>query len=311
MSLDPQAVEVLRRLAAAGAPPIHQQSVAQARLGAYRLQEFFGPPEPIGAVEHRFVPGPTADLPIRIYVPNDEAASRGRPALIYFHGSGFVISNVGIFDSPSRALANRTRCVVISVNYQKAPEHKFPIPFDDAYSATQWVLRNADDLGIDARRTGVIGDSAGGTLAAAVCLKARDEGVDGIAAQVLVHAPTQYGRITPSMIENARGMLLEAADIHWFYEHYLARASDAHNPHVSPMEAKSLTGLPPALIVTAEHDPLRDEGEQYGERLRTAGNPVVVRRYPGMIHGFYGMTGALDAAKQLFEDIADFTRRYL
>lgn len=313
MPLDPQAAQVLSTLAATGAPPIHRQSVAQARIGAYRLQEFFGPPEPIGAVENRFIPGPTADLPVRIYTPIGEPVPvrDRRPALIYFHGSGFVISNIAIFDNPSRVLANRAGCLVISVNYQKAPEHKFPVPFDDAYAATDWVFTNADELDINRDRIGVIGDSAGGTLAAAVCLKARDQQGPRIAVQILVHAPTQYGRVTPSMVENSAGMLLETADIHWFYEKYLRSKADAQNPYVSPMAAKSVTGLPPALIVTAEYDPLRDEGEEYGERLRAATVPVTIHRYSGMIHGFYGMIGALDPARRLFDEIAAFTQGYL
>lgn len=306
MTLDPQAAALLQRLALGGGRPLPEQTVAEARLGAYRFIELFGPPEAVAAVDHQFIPGPTADLPIRVYTPRGE---RPFPALVYFHGSGFVISNIGIFDSPSRALANRTGCVVVAVNYQKAPEHKFPVPFDDAYAATAWVSAHSSEFGVDPDRIGVIGDSAGGTLAAAVCLKARVEGGPRLAAQILVHIPTQYGLDTPSMVENAEGFLLETAGMRWFAEKYLRNDLDALNPYAAPMRAESLASLPPALVVTAEYDPLRDEGEAYGRRLDLVGVPVTVSRYDGMIHGFYGMTAVLDRANDLFEEIADFVRR--
>jgi len=305
MALRQQAVAVLQRLGMGGGLPLQQQQPAQARLDAYRFLELFGPPEPVADVSYRFIPGPTADLPTWIYRPSDD---RPLPALVYFHGSGFVISNIGIFDSPSRALANRTGCVVVAVNYQKAPEHKFPVPFDDAYSATVWVRDHAPELGIDPARVGVIGDSSGGTLAAAVCLKARDQGGPNLKLQVMVHPPTQFGIETPSMRENAEGLLLEATGMRWFAEKYLTSEVDSLNPYAAPMRATSLQGLPPALVVTAEYDPLRDEGEEYAERLRSDGVPVTLSRYEGMIHGFYGMTAVLDAANTLFNEIAGFVR---
>jgi acetyl esterase len=305
MPLKAQALAVLERLGMDGGPPLQQQRPVDARLDAYRFVDLFGPPEPVADVSYRFIPGPTADLPVRVYRPSDDSAL---PGLVYFHGSGFVISNIGIFDSPSRALANRTGCVVVSVNYQKAPEHKFPVPFDDAYAATTWVQDHAADFGIDPARVGVIGDSSGGTLATAVCLKARDELAPKLSLQVLVHPPTQFGIDTPSMVENSEGMLLESAGMRWFAEQYLRSADDALNAYAAPMRASSLQGLPPALVVTAEYDPLRDEGEQYAERLRLDGVPVTVSRYEGMIHGFYGMTAVLDAANDLFDEIARFVR---
>jgi acetyl esterase len=302
--LDPQAQALLNRLGEGGGKPIRTLTPALARLGARRFIELFGPPEPVAKVDHRFVPGPTADLPVRIYTPADAAVPA--PALVYFHGSGFVISNIEIFDAPSRALANRTGCVVVAVNYQKSPEHKFPVPFDDAYAATTWVVEHAAELGLDPTRVAVIGDSAGGTLAAAVCLKTRDvEGVR-LAAQILIHVPMQYGMQTASMVENAEGMMLESADMEWFATHYVRDAADATNPYAFPLAATSLAGLPPALVVTAEYDPLRDEGEQYADRLSQAGVPVSQSRYAGMIHGFYGMTAVLDAANELFDQIARY-----
>ncbi|CAB4949984.1 MAG: alpha/beta hydrolase fold domain-containing protein [Actinobacteria bacterium] len=309
MPLDPQAAALLELLAQGGSPPIREQTVEQARRGAYGFVDLFGPPEEIGRVEHRFIPGPTADIPIRIYRP-DSAAGESAPCLVYFHGSGFVISNIGIFDAPSRALANRTRCVVVAVNYQKAPEHKFPGPFDDAYAATCWVSDHAVELGIDPARLAVIGDSAGGTLAAAVCIKARDEFGPSITSQILVHAPSQFGVETESMIANATGLLLESDDMAWFAGHYFANLEDAAHPYASPMLAESLAGLPPALVATAEYDPLRDDGDAYAQRLRSDGVPVTYICYPGMIHAFYGMNRRLDAAEDLFQKASEHVWRH-
>ncbi len=305
-ALDPQAAAVLARLAANGGRPLHEQTPAEARLGAYGFLELFGPGEQVASVEHRFIPGPTADLPVRIYTPLTGCAPF--PALVSFHGSGFVISNIGVFDAPNRALANRTGCIVVAVNYQKAPEHRFPVPFDDAYAATQWVFDHAAELGVGAGRIGVIGDSAGGTLATAICLKARDHDGPLLICQIMIHPPTQWDDVTPSMIDNAEGMLLETAGLRWFAQQYLRTAADAGDPYAAPLRAPSLAGLPPAMVVTAEYDPLRDEGEQYAERLRAAGVRVVAKRFDGMIHGFYGMSAVLDAANELFDDIAAFVR---
>lgn len=307
--LHPQARALLDRLATDGGAGFDSMTPAEARTGQYGFAELFGPGESVVAVEHWFIPGPTADLPVRIYRPTTTTAPG--PALVYFHGSGFVVGNIGIFDSPSRALANRTGCVVVAVNYQKAPEHKFPVPNDDACAAVAWVIDNADELGIDRKRVGVIGDSAGGTLATAACLKARDTGKPMPACQVLIHIPVQFGEATPSMLEFESGYLLEASAMRWFGEQYLRNAHDAENPYAAPMRAQSLAGLPPAFVATAEFDILRDEGEAYGDRLRADGVATEVRRYDGMIHGFYGMCDLLDSAEELYADIANFTTRWL
>jgi acetyl esterase len=223
---------------------------------------------------------------------------------VYFHGSGWVIANVDIADVGARSLANSTGCVVVSVNYQKAPEHKFPVPFDDCYAATTWVAANAVQLGVDAARIGVAGDSAGGNLAAAVCLKARDEDGPAIAYQVLIYPATDCDWNKPSCVENAEGYLLQRGSMEWFWTHYVRSPSDAENPLVSPLRAADVSGLPPALVVTAEFDPLRDDGELYADRLRDAGVPVKYTEYKGMIHGFYWMTGVLDQAQRLHDEIA-------
>jgi acetyl esterase len=227
---------------------------------------------------------------------------------VYFHGSGWVIANIDIADRATRSLANSTGCVVVSVNYQKAPEHKFPVPFDDCYAATTWVAANAAELGIDGGRIGVAGDSAGGNLAAAVCLKARDEDGPAIAYQVLIYPATDCGWDKRSCIENAEGYMLQRTTMEWFWNHYVRSPSDAENPLVSPLRAADVSGLPPALVVTAEFDPLRDDGELYADRLRDAGVPVRYTEYKGMIHGFYWMTGVLDQAQRLHDEIAEEVR---
>jgi acetyl esterase len=283
-------------------------TVGEARQAAYAFIDLQGAPEDVASVGHRFVPGPCCDLPVRIYTPEGEGPF---PALVYFHGSGWVILNIEVADIAARALTNRTGCVVVAVNYQKAPEHKFPVPFDDAYAATTWVAEHASELGIDPGRIGVAGDSAGGNLAAAVCLKARDEHGPSLAYQLLIYPVTDYGWDKPSYLENAEGYLLQRETMRWFWGHYLASEAEGDNPLVSPLRAPDLSGLPPALIVTAEFDPLRDDGELYGQRLREAGVPVKISRYDGMIHGFFYMAGVLDQTKNLYDEIGTEVRAAL
>jgi acetyl esterase len=308
MALDPQAQALLDQMQEAGVPPFEQMTVGEARQAAYAFIDLQGAPEDVASVGHRFVPGPVCDLPVRIYTPEGEGPF---PALVYFHGSGWVILNIEVADIAARALTNRTGCVVVAVNYQKAPEHKFPVPFDDAYAATTWVAEHASELGIDPGRIGVAGDSAGGNLAAAVCLKARDEHGPSLAYQLLIYPVTDYGWDKPSYLENAEGYLLQRETMRWFWGHYLASEAEGDNPLVSPLRAPDLSGLPPALIVTAEFDPLRDDGELYGQRLREAGVPVKISRYDGMIHGFFYMAGVLDQTKNLYDEIGTEVRAAL
>lgn len=308
MPLDPQARALLDQLSESGRPPVESMSVAEARRAAWAYIDLQGPPEAVGAVAHRYLPGPTADLPVRIYTP---AGAGPLPALVLFHGSGWVVANLDVADAPARALANRTGCVIVTVGYQKAPEHKFPIPCDDCYAATEWVAEHARELGIDPRRIGVAGDSAGGNLAAAVALRARDAGGPALAYQLLIYPATDYDLDTPSALANAEGYGLQRESMRWFWEHYLATPEDAQNPLACPLRAPDLSGLPPAFVATAEFDPLCDDGERYAEALRAAGVAVTARRYPGMIHGFFWMTGVLDQARVLYEDIGKDVRRAL
>ena len=301
MPLDPQADALLAEMREAGVRPFEELTVPEAREAAWGYLALAGEPQEVARVVNRFIPGPTADIPIRVYTP-EAAGPRG--GIVFFHGSGWVIANIDICDAAVRSLANSTGCVVVAVNYQKAPEHPWPVPFDDCWAATRWVAANAEELGIDPAHMAVAGDSAGGNLAAAVCLKARDEGGPRIVFQILVYPALDRSWDSPSAIENAEGYGLQRETMRWFWNHYVPNDADAENPLVSPLRAADLSGLPPAFIATAEFDPLRDDGERYGERLAEAGVPVHVKRYDGMIHGFYWMLGALDASRRLHEDIA-------
>lgn len=310
MPLDPQAEAFLAQMNEAGAQPWESMTPAEARVAVLAFKDFAGEPEDVASIEHRFVPGPTADLPLWLYRPHKEPAGP-QPALIYFHGSGWVIANIDVVDAFSRSLANRTGCVVAAVNYQKAPEHKFPVPFDDCYAATQWVFDNASDLGLDTSRIGVMGDSAGGNLAAAVTLRARDEQGPKLAYQVLVYPAVEYGWDTPSSVANAEGYGLQRASMEYFWNHYVSNRRDGANPYCSPLAAEDHSGLPPALIACAEFDPLCDDGRNYAAKLEAAGVPVSFRLYEGMIHGFLWMSGVFDQSRALLDEIGREVRSAL
>ncbi len=294
MALDPQAKMVLDQMQAAGVPDLSDLEPAAARV----LFEQMRPPiepEPVAAVENRSIDGPGGAIPVRIYSP---AGNGPRPALVYFHGGGFVIGSLETHDHTCRALANAARCVVVAVDYRLAPESKFPAALDDCYAATSWVAENGLAIGVDPSRIAVGGDSAGGNLAAVVALLARERGGPRLAFQLLVYPATDAACDTASCRENAEGYLLTRRTMLWFWDNYLADPADGRSPLASPLRAEKLDGLPPALIITAEYDPLRDEGEAYAERLREAGVPVECARYAGMFHGFFGMEHWIDRGKE-------------
>jgi acetyl esterase len=304
----PEVQALLLAMERAGGKPLEECTPAEARAAAWDWLQWVGEPEPVAYVDNRFIPGPTADLPARIYTPEGTGPF---PALVYLHGSGWTISNIEVADAPHRALANRTGCVVVAVNYQKAPEHKFPVPLDDCYAAVQWVHVNAGDLDIDPALIGVGGDSSGGNLAAAVCLKSRDQRGPRIAFQLLVYPAIDYRFDLPSMVENAEGYALTTRGMRWFWDQYLPDSISASNPLACPIRATDLSNLPPAVVVTAEYDPLRDDGEAYAERLREAGVRLISRRYAGMIHGFFWTSGVVSGSTQLFADLGRDVRELL
>jgi acetyl esterase len=304
--LDPQVAALLAQ--AADLPPTEHLTVPRARQAALLYADLQGPGPEVASVAHRFVPGPTADLPVRIYTPEGEGPF---PAIVYYHGSGWVVLNIEVCDATSRALANDTGCVVVAVNYQKAPEHKFPVPFNDAWAGLVWTVEHAAELNVDPARIAVAGDSAGGNLAAAVALKARDAGGPELAFQLLIYPATEHDVDKPSAIQNAEGYLLQRESVRWFWAHYLDGATDEPDWRASPLRAESLAGLPPALVVTAEFDPLRDDGRLYAERLRADGVKVTYSNYDGMVHGFYWMLAVVDRTRDLHAEIAREVRAAL
>ena len=299
MPLDPQAQAFLEHLVATGAPPLHELSVEQARQVIVTLFETQGEPEPIRAVQDCTIPGAAGEMPARIYTPHGTGPF---PVLVYFHGGGWVIGNLEAYDATCRALTNAAGCLVVAMEYRLAPEHKFPAAPEDCYAAAHWVAAHAGVLSGDPGRIAVGGDSAGGNLAAVVAQMARDRGGPVLCYQLLVYPVTDHHYDTPSYRDNADGYLLTKDAMVWFWNHYLRSAADGSHPMASPLRAASLSGLPPALVLTAEFDPLRDEGEAYAARLREAGVAVTLRRYQGMIHGFFSLGAVLDQGKQAIQD---------
>jgi acetyl esterase/lipase len=263
-------------------------------------------PEAVGSVTTRTIPGPGGPMAIRIYRPKEAL----RAALVYFHGGGWVLGSLDSADGSCRALTNRSRCVVISIDYRLAPETKFPGAVDDAYAAVSWVADNATDLRIDLARIAVGGASAGGNLAAAVALVARERGGPKIAFQLLTVPVTELSSKAASHRDFAEGYGLTSADMTWYGTHYVRTAADADDPHASVLRA-DLRGLPPAFVITAECDPLRDDGEAYADRLRALGIRSSYKRYPGMFHGFMGFPAVLPEAAEAFEDAGAALREAL
>ena len=264
--------------------------------------------EPVSEVVDRTIPGPAGEIPVRVYRPGPEVPL---PALVWFHGGGWTIGSLDTHDNTCRALANAVACVVVSVDYRLAPEHKFPCAVDDALAATRWVAEHAADLGVDPARLGVAGDSAGGNLAAVVSLLARDAGTPNLAFQLLVYPVTDYEFESESMTANATGYFLELESMRWFYRQYLNDETDGDDWRFSPIRAADLAGAPPAFVLTAEFDPLRDQGEAYARRLEAAGVPVEVRRYDGVFHGFFGMREVIEPAQEAFDDVTKAVRMAL
>jgi len=279
----------------------HMLSPGKNRFGERYLRKKAGkPPQPVAKVEDRLIPVEYGVISIRIYTPSGAGPF---PVLVYFHGGGFVIGDLNSLDSPLRAITNSAAVKVVSVDYRLAPEHKFPAALNDCYLATKWVAENAASLHIDSKRIIIGGDSAGGNLAAAVTLISRDSGGPSLCYQILIYPVTDLSREYPSQ-RKFSGYFLTTDDLLYFKNHYLANHEDAKNHYVSPILADDLSGLPPALIVTAGYDPLHDEGEAYATRLRESGVEVDYHCYEGMIHGFLPFGGMMTKADSLIELIA-------
>lgn len=300
MSIDPCFRPLLSMLGAELQPPPPELGAAglRAALAANPM-----PPvtkEEMHEVRELAAPGPAGPIRVRLYRPTAQAHL---PLVVFFHGGGFVLCDLETHDALCRSLARASGCAVASVEYRLAPETRFPGALEDAYAATAWLATQAKPLGLDTQRLAVCGDSAGGTLAATVSMLAKDRGGPRLSYQVLIYPGTDFAGQSTSMWELSEGHLLSAAMIRWFGECYVGETGQAANPLVSPLRAPSLAGLPPATVITAEYDPLRDEGEAYADRLREAGVSVVARRYLGMLHGFASMPYATPVADRVIADI--------
>jgi acetyl esterase len=299
MALHPQCKTFLDQIAAAGGRPLHELSAAEARANAMP-PELGGPEQPVHRVENRRIPGDGGMIPVRVYAP---LPASQLPALVYFHGGGFVLGGLDSSDRTCRALANASGCIVISVDYRLAPEHVFPAAVDDAFAVTQYVAEHAAEFGADPALLAVGGDSAGGTLATVVALRARDARGPALAFQLLVYPWVDFLDDSPSMREFAADHFLTADAMAWFANYYLPAPIDRRQPWVSPLNA-NLAGLPPAFVLTAECDPLRDQGEAYARRLQDASVATTVKRYEGMFHPFFSLGGIIDGGREAISDAA-------
>lgn len=309
MPLTAESEAILANLAEQGVKALDEMPAAEGR--EYFNTLFATPPEDqeaVGRVEDLEIPVAGGTIPARLYVP--EGATN--PAvMVHFHGGGWVYMNLATHDGYCRTLANRAGVAVVAVEYRKAPEHPFPVPFDDCYAALEWVHANAASLGVDGSKMGVVGDSAGGNLAAAVALAARDRNGPKIGVQILTYPAVDRSMSAASIEENAAAPLLGKPQMAWFWDHYTSGGADDDDTRLSPLAAASLAGLPPALVSTAEFDPLRDEGDAYAGKLGEAGVEVEHLKYPGVFHGFLLMAKIIPEGAQLIDSQVAFIKRHL
>lgn len=293
MPLNPMLAAVIAQMAEAAAPELYQMSPADGRA-MYLAMNAENSREAVTEVRDAMADG----VPVRIYNPNP---TETMPCLVFFHGGGWVIGDLETHDGVCRKLANSANCVVVAVDYRLAPEHPYPAPMDDCYTALNWVVNHAPELGVNPGKIAVGGDSAGGNLSAVMALRARDENGPQICHQLLVYPVTDAAFDTPSYRENGEGYMLSKATMEWFWQHYIGNGSDPLSAYISPLRAENLTNLPAATVITAEFDPLRDEGEAFAAKLLAAGNTVTVKRFDGVVHGFFTMSDFLEEAREAFD----------
>jgi len=296
--LDPQIETILGLIKTSGLPEVWQLTPDQAReqyLTRVRRLEF---KQAIHRTQDRHIQGPDSDIAIRVYWPREAKPGELFPILLWLHGGGFVIGNLDTHDSACRMLAAQADCMVVAVDYRLAPEFKFPAAVDDSHAVLRWLAQHAAEIGGDAKRIAVGGDSAGGNLAAVLSILARDEGYPAIALQLLIYPCTAPEPETTSHKKFAEGYVLSRQSIVWFYKHYQRSQRDANDFRFAPLQLDDLSKLPPAFVLVAGYDPLRDEGIDYAKRLIEAGNRVTLTNYEGMVHGFYLMGGAVDGARR-------------
>ena len=306
MPLDPQTRAFIAQMEAMNLPPVTEVTPEQARINA-KLRPCYPGPD-VAQVKDMEIPVSLGAVPVRVYTP---FAAGPYPVLIWIHGGGWVTGGLDMADGTARHLCSGAGCLVVSVGYALSPEAKFPTALRQCYEALRYVKENAATFNADGARIAVGGDSAGGNLAAAVCLMARGEGGPSIDFQLLIYPVTEPDFETESYVQNATGFMLTREAMQWYWDHYLTGPEDATNPYAAPLRASDLGGLPPALVITAEYDPLRDEGEEYARRLQDAGVPTALTRYNGMIHGFFGRWGAIDRSLDAIRESCDALKKAL
>jgi acetyl esterase len=310
VTLDPDAALVFRAFQEAGRPAYESVSPAEAREFYLQARLVTNPEPPeLKSIQPLAIPSPAGPIPARLYTPTKLRSDNGlAPCLVFFHGGGWVIGDLNTHDVACRKLADEGQLMVISVDYRLAPEHKFPAAVDDAIAATKWIASHANEFGIDASRLLVGGDSAGGNLAAVVALSARDGDGPAISGQVLIYPATDFAMTHPSHSEPETSLLLTHSVIRWFRDHYLNGISDIGDWRASPARAKTFAGLPPAYVLTAGADPLRDEGAEYARCLKEAGVAVTYRTFPGQFHGFFTMGKLLPQANVAAAEIGTWLK---
>jgi len=309
----PEAQQIIDAIGAAGPPP-NTKEPAEVRQGASPadamrqvLEERGTPyePEPVAGIAERVIPGPGGEIPVRVYTPQGEGPF---PVLVYYHGGGWVLFDLDVYDASCRGLANAGGCVVLSVDYRQAPEHPYPAAHEDTFAAYAWARSHAPEIGGDPDRVAVAGESVGGNMAASTCLMAREQGMPMPLFQILVYPVTNYAFDTPSYQSQAEAVPLSRDLMQWFFRYYLRDESDGADPRLSVLRADDLSGLPPALVITAEIDPLHSEGEAYTGKLRAAEVPVEYRHYPGVMHEFFSMPAAILEARRAIDEAGAILR---
>ena len=309
--LHPQARALLDLIDQRAAPAVHEQTPLEARE-SYRARRFFTQPDaqPVAHVRELTADGPHGPIAMRLYRPTPET-SGALPVLVYFHGGGWVIGDLDTHDALCRALANGSGCAVVSVDYRMGPEHRFPAAVDDCLAATYWVRRNAATLNVNPDKLAVGGDSAGGNLAAVIALAARNAGDLPVAYQLLIYPATVQRRVTRSGAVNGQGLLLTVDSMRYFHDHYIDDDRHDHDWRAAPLLCDDLGRLPPALVLTAGFDPLRDEGIEYAHRLTQAGNRATLVSFERQIHGFITMGKVIDEAEEAIAMCAAALKRAL